>query len=64
MPPPGIELGIDAYKATVIPFNYRGKTGGPQENRTLTSAVQRRRAPIITSSPKNLFSNHIETHLR
>jgi hypothetical protein len=26
VPPPGIELGIDAYKATVIPFNYRGES--------------------------------------
>ena len=25
VPPPGIELGIDDYKSTVIPFNYRGE---------------------------------------
>ena len=25
VPPPGIEPSIDAYKATVIPVNYRGK---------------------------------------
>ena len=25
VPPPGIELGTNAYKAIVIPLNYRGK---------------------------------------
>ncbi len=26
VPPQGIEPGTDAYKATVIPFNYRGNS--------------------------------------
>ena len=39
VPPPGIELGINAYKAIVIPFNYRGLTyfGGASGSRTLSS---------------------------
>ena len=32
VPPPRIELGTDAYKATVIPVNYRGKTGRESGN--------------------------------
>ena len=43
-------------------LTIRAKSGGPLEDRTPTSAVQRRRAPIITSSPEILFINHIETH--
>tara|TARA_B110000438_G_scaffold216894_1_gene209536 strand:- start:173 stop:355 length:183 start_codon:yes stop_codon:yes gene_type:complete len=35
VPVQGIEPRIDAYKATVIPFNYTGgKSGGVRGNRT------------------------------
>ena len=30
VPQQRIELRIDAYKATVIPFNYKGETGGDE----------------------------------
>ena len=52
VPPDRIELPNSDYKTDVLPLELRGqKLGGPLEDRTPTSAVQRRRAPIITSSP-------------
>lgn len=35
VPPPRIELGTDAYKATVIPVNYKGKLA-PNHNHRLS----------------------------
>ena len=34
VPPPRIELGTDAYKATVIPVNYKGNIGSSGSIRT------------------------------
>ena len=54
VPQQRIELRIDAYKATVIPFNYKGETGGDEWIRATNLLRMKELHYRCATSPKTL----------